>query len=343
MINQLAFKNNIKTNQLYYLRADIDSEGDFILEGLPAELDYFNLQIAPNNEEYGHNRGTYWRYKEDKITPWEDTKTFVIKKSAQAHIHALDAQTLEPITSFDYLRIVSIKNKVPLHMQNKFLHINYPDGLLELLIPQRNAFTTVFLRAEGYVDAFVHLDTAVSGNIVEQEVMMKPAGMLRGNVVDKSGKVIHGAEIFIGTSNIHADNRTDEYGDFYVPLEEGDYNIFATYSKNACAQQEAHIETSRETYVTFVLGKGAQLKGHITKNGLNISAKIECTITQPDGTTQNMNGETNKEGNYCLEGLPDGTGTITISIITSPNDIQMKTFAIQVTKGMETVVNYGFT
>jgi hypothetical protein len=257
----------------------------------------------------------------------------------------------QPITDFSVALVNGGYNFNRARDLKRFTH---EEGLFTVDGGRTDQEITVLARSEGYADTQVPLGKLQPGE-VRQDVLvqMQVENIVAGLVVDSDGNPVSGAGIYRGQvprndyerENSKAATSSRE-GRFELKGIPSGTNIFSAAKPGLSPAQVVLQITDRKTVLTMTLAAGASIEGYVTVNGNPLAdAQLYGSIQSADQDSRvnvNSQGRTDDKGYFKMSGLPEGTGSLSVSTPSSQGSRRNMSKSFETANGMSTQVDFDF-
>ncbi len=271
--------------------------------------------IAAGNYSIGALHRDYMPADSHEVQAGEINVVMVLQPSARVSGQVIDAATGQPLPEFEVAEVSARQ----LEREQPAAHINWqpffdPEGRFTLVMRLSRVERVLMARAEGYAPEQQFIGQAASGQHLDNLVFrLRPGAAVEGTVHDMSGKAIPGVSLFQGAEGQRsaALTRTDTNGAFRVAgLAAGATDLTASHPSYAPVTVTIITRLGTVTRADFVLGTGGAVEGYVSKNGQALEGQ---TVTL-NLVNAHQNAVTDSTGYYEFRRLPEGEGTVTVSL-----------------------------
>jgi protocatechuate 3,4-dioxygenase beta subunit len=271
--------------------------------------------IAAGDYSIGALHRDYMSADSQEVRAGEASVALVLQPAGRVSGQVIDAATGQPLQEFEVAEVSARQ----LEREQPVAYINWqpffdPDGQFALVMSQSRVERVLMARAEGYAPEQQFIGQVEAGQHLDNLVFrLRPGAVIEGTVHDASGKAIPGASIFQGVDERRsaALARTDTSGAFRVAgLEQGSIDLTASHPSYASATVTLTARLGTVTRADFVLGAGGAVEGYVSRNG----QALEGQAVSLNLVNAHQNAMTDATGYYAFRRLPEGEGTVTVSL-----------------------------
>lgn len=266
-------------------------------------------------------------------------------------ISALDGK---PISEF---KLLLVSGDYSFAMEDNF-RFHYPTrGTFKIKRPETDQPLALHVRAPGYLESIVAVDS--SGD--EMVIRLESEFVVSGRVIDQAGIPVEGALIYdtripdwMSDRQSGAIARSDAEGQFLLSGLPNKEIVLCGYKNGLSADLKVVTLEHHSTRLELVLRPGGVIAGQATLDGSPVRLQLLfCRVyaqaprrfageIPPDIGIVDIDGRSDEEGRYQIEGMPSGQGYILASIIAG-NTMRDMYVDIEVLPGMTTHVDFPFT
>lgn len=311
----------------------------------------------------GLQEGTYtvfahhqdYSHKELEAEAGSTNINFMLQGRGVVEGRVIDNRTGQPIASF---QLGAFPGRVSLQEPYGFGNLTAyydPDGNFKLEDVEAG-IAYLMVRAEGYAPAQQEVSGVSEGTTVSGVLFrLDPGATLEGLVTDQSGQPVANARIFLGQAPGEYDQRRIEQGSVGMSDAAGRFQVTSLSTKIALVSAthpdfgpgsaQVALTPGNVTQVTIKLGGGGTVTGTVRVAGAPAAGQF-VGVHSPTGGGQPRQAQTDANGVYTINGIPEGQVYVSASINPAgpgqPGGSRHSSQTAEVADGQTTVVDFDF-
>jgi hypothetical protein len=321
------------------------------MRGVTDDNGQYRLTNAKNGMyQLNFDKDKYTQGYINEIEVGSDPIDFVLQREGSVSGRIVGPNQL-PITDFSVALVNGGYNFNRVRDLKRFRH---DEGRFTVDGGRTDRELSVLARAQGYADTLVPVGKLLPGELRQDVlVQMQVENIVNGLVVDSDGNPVSGAGIYRGQvprNDYERENSkaatSNREGRFELKGMPAGTNLISATKPGLSPDQVIMQITERNTDVTLTLAKGASLEGYVTMNGSPLANAHVYASIQTSGPEARVHvdkqGNTDDKGYFRFSGLPEGTGSLSVSTPSSQGLRRNMSKQFETANGMSTQVDFDF-